>query len=158
MIALARMPSDTLAMTAWTMASERLAQRRAALGLSRAAVARAADVSERQIVRYEEEMPASGPDLVILDKIATALRVRPEWVLYGVGVSDDTALPGDVMAAIEADGLRPPDDVEVALLRARAAASTGWTPRSFVAMLRQIRIGEVAAAQHFVDPDVPRRK
>jgi transcriptional regulator with XRE-family HTH domain len=61
----------------------RLAEARSALGLSKADLARAADVA-RSMVFYIEE-GASVPSVEMAEALADALDVSPAWLAYGQG-------------------------------------------------------------------------
>lgn len=108
------------------------------------------------VSRWERGVAAPGAELLVA--LAAALGRSPEWLRTGLERGDSApVLPDEVLAAIAASGMRAPDSDEVRYLAARGASSTGWTPAAFLALLQQMRLGEVAAAQHFVDPNVPRR-
>ncbi len=108
------------------------------------------------VSRWERGVAAPGSELLVA--LAAAVGRSPEWLRTGIERGDSApVLADEVLAAVAAQGMRAPDADEARYLAARGASSTGWTPAAFVALLQQMRLGEVAASQHFVDADVPRR-
>lgn len=144
-------------MSSWKDFPHRLRSKRERAGLTREQLAVKCGVSARVVAKYEteSEIPTSGPDLGKVAQLADALGTTPAELLWGVGAEE--ALPEAVLAAIHEAKIPAPDTAETRFMLDRAAASTGWTPESYVTLLKQIRIGELAASQHFVDADVPRR-
>ena len=67
--------------------SERVAARRAELGLSRAALAKAAKISSVSVLKWENGQ--NEPKGANLFALAKALRCSPTWLLYG----DEEQLP-----------------------------------------------------------------
>lgn len=87
---------DACVMSDWTMVSRRIREARERLGLARDAIAKRGDVTERQLARYESTMPASGPDLDVLSRIAKGLGVDTSWLLFGLSDADTEMSDADL--------------------------------------------------------------
>jgi transcriptional regulator with XRE-family HTH domain len=106
--------------------SQRLTQAREALGLSRRALARIAQVSEAHISRLELGQRVPSPPMC--HALARALSVDAEWLASGRG--KPRGIPPDKSAGLTSHGL--PALIENLLDRERLAPEVGRLPRPYL--------------------------
>lgn len=107
--------------------AERIAKRREELGMSQNALAKKTKVSQQSINKIETGQTRNPRHL---DKLAEALDVTPQWLLFGTNRANESDVQDSSLEAREWESMEQDQHefIEVSVLNVEAAAGDGAMP------------------------------